>query len=45
MKEDQLMNTVHVALYTLLADAEAETAADQTLRRFLGQEASTGACC
>jgi len=30
-------------MYTLLADAEPETAADQTLRRFLGQEASTGA--
>jgi len=29
--------------YTLLADAEPETAADQTLRRFLGQEASNGA--
>jgi len=27
-------------MYTLLADAESETAADQSLRRFLGQEAS-----
>jgi lactoylglutathione lyase len=32
-------------MYTLLADAEAETAADQTLRTFLGQEASAAACC
>ena len=31
-------------MYTLLADADAETAADQTLRRFLGQEGSIGAC-
>ena len=27
-------------MYTLLEDAEAETAADQTLRNFLEQEAS-----
>ena len=34
-------------MYTLLEDAEAETAADQTLRRFLDQGATTrtGACC
>ena len=34
-------------MYTLLADAEAETAADQTLRRFLDQERTNapGACC
>jgi catechol 2,3-dioxygenase-like lactoylglutathione lyase family enzyme len=34
-------------MYTLLAEAEAETAADRTLREFLGQEAAggTGACC
>ena len=34
-------------MYTLIADAEAETAADQTLRRFLGQEAggSAATCC
>ena len=34
-------------MYTLLEDAEAETAADATLRRFLDQErtADTGACC
>ena len=33
-------------MYTLLADAEAETAADQNLRRFLQQDtAPTGACC
>ena len=25
-------------MYTLIADADAETAADQSLRRFLGQE-------
>ena len=33
-------------MYTLLADAEAETAADQTLRTFLGQgrTAGNGAC-
>ena|SRR5215813_6399618 len=30
-------------MYTLLEDAEAETAADQTLREFLGQE--TSGCC
>ena len=28
-------------MYTLLADAEAETAADQTLRRFLEQDGTT----
>ena len=28
-------------MYTLLEDAEAETAADQTLRRFLEQDATT----
>src|SRR5262245_48191942 len=34
-------------MYTLLEVAEAETAADATLRRFLDQErtADTGACC
>src|SRR5581483_8388745 len=33
-------------MYTLLADAEAETAADPTLRRFLAQESSpSGSCC
>jgi lactoylglutathione lyase len=34
-------------MYTLLADAEAETAADPTLRRFLDQEQAPqkGACC
>ena len=34
-------------MYTLLADAEAETAADQTLRQFLDQEGpvANGACC
>ena len=33
-------------MYTLLADAEAETAADPTLRRFLDQEgAHAGSCC
>ena len=34
-------------MYTLLEDAEAETAADQTLRRFLDQDATsrTKACC
>ena len=34
-------------MYTLLEDAEAETAADQTLRQFLDQGATTrtGACC
>jgi catechol 2,3-dioxygenase-like lactoylglutathione lyase family enzyme len=34
-------------MYTLLADAEAETAADQTLRDFLGQPSpgGNGACC
>jgi catechol 2,3-dioxygenase-like lactoylglutathione lyase family enzyme len=34
-------------MYTVLAGAEAETAADQTLRRFLGQETSGSAatCC
>jgi catechol 2,3-dioxygenase-like lactoylglutathione lyase family enzyme len=34
-------------MYTLLEDAQAETAADQTLRRFLEQEvaAAPGACC
>jgi lactoylglutathione lyase len=33
-------------MYTLLADADAETAADANLRRFLDQEqASKGACC
>ena len=34
-------------MYTLLEDAEAETAADQTLRRFLDQGATsrTDACC
>jgi lactoylglutathione lyase len=35
-------------MYTLLADAEAETAADATLRQFLDQERATpapGACC
>ena len=34
-------------MYTLLADAEAETAADQTLRDFLGQASGggNGACC
>jgi catechol 2,3-dioxygenase-like lactoylglutathione lyase family enzyme len=33
-------------MYTLLADAEAETAADPTLRRFLAQEnGPTGSCC
>ena len=34
-------------MYTLIADAEAETAADQSLRRFLGQETSPSAeaCC
>ncbi len=34
-------------MYTLLADAEAETATDPTLRRFLEQETppSKGACC
>jgi catechol 2,3-dioxygenase-like lactoylglutathione lyase family enzyme len=36
-------------LYTLLADADAETATDPNLRRFLGQESSAGetrgACC
>lgn len=34
-------------MYTLLADAEAETATDPTLRRFLDQEAAApkGACC
>jgi lactoylglutathione lyase len=34
-------------MYTLLADAEAETAADASLRRFLEQEGNppTGACC
>ena len=29
-------------MYTLLADADAETAADQSLRRFLDQEATSG---
>jgi catechol 2,3-dioxygenase-like lactoylglutathione lyase family enzyme len=34
-------------MYTLLEDAEAQTAADQTLRTFLQQEASSpaGGCC
>jgi lactoylglutathione lyase len=33
-------------MYTVLADAETETAADATLRRFLSQEASpSGSCC
>jgi lactoylglutathione lyase len=33
-------------MYTLLADAEAETSADATLRSFLGQESPhKGACC
>ena len=33
-------------MYTVLADAEVETAADQTLRSFLTQEKpKTGACC
>jgi len=34
-------------MYTLLADAEAETAADATLRRFLHQEggAAPASCC
>ena len=33
-------------MYTLLEDAETETAADQTLRRFLEQDTSTsGTCC
>src|SRR2546425_11416628 len=34
-------------MYTLIADAEAETAADLSLRRFLGQEMSRSAeaCC
>jgi catechol 2,3-dioxygenase-like lactoylglutathione lyase family enzyme len=34
-------------MYTLLEDAEAETAADQTLRTFLQQETTSraGACC
>ena len=34
-------------MYTLLADAEAETAADATLRSFLDQEQAVpkGACC
>jgi len=33
-------------MYTVLADAEAETAADPTLRRFLAQEgAKPGASC
>ena len=33
-------------MYTVLADADVETAADQTLRRFLTQERpTTGTCC
>jgi catechol 2,3-dioxygenase-like lactoylglutathione lyase family enzyme len=33
-------------MYTLLEDAQAETAADQTLRQFLGQATGrAGACC
>jgi hypothetical protein len=34
-------------MYTLLADANAETAADPALRQFLAQEnaKSAGACC
>jgi catechol 2,3-dioxygenase-like lactoylglutathione lyase family enzyme len=34
-------------MYTLIEDAEAETAADPTLRRFLDQERTSpgGACC
>jgi catechol 2,3-dioxygenase-like lactoylglutathione lyase family enzyme len=34
-------------MYTLLADAEAETAADANLRQFLAQDAArpAGACC
>jgi catechol 2,3-dioxygenase-like lactoylglutathione lyase family enzyme len=32
-------------MYTLLADAEAETAADTGLRTFLGQERAAGSCC
>jgi len=34
-------------MYTLLADADAETATDPTLRRFLDQEgtAARGSCC
>ncbi len=32
-------------MYTLLADAEAETAADQNLRSFLGQGGATGTSC
>ena len=34
-------------MYTLIEDAEAETAADPTLRRFLDQEGTgpRGACC
>jgi hypothetical protein len=33
-------------MYTVLADAEVETAADQTLRHFLTQERpNTGTCC
>jgi len=33
-------------MYTVLADAEVETAADQTLRHFLTQERPTaGTCC
>jgi len=31
-------------MYTLLADAEVETAADQSLRRFLDQEGSGARC-
>jgi lactoylglutathione lyase len=33
-------------MYTVLADAEVETASDQSLRRFLAQgEAPRGSCC
>jgi catechol 2,3-dioxygenase-like lactoylglutathione lyase family enzyme len=32
-------------MYTLLEDAEAQTAADVTLRRFLDQEGRSGSCC
>ena len=33
-------------MYTVLADAEVETASDQSLRRFLAQgEATRGSCC
>src|SRR5213593_2429292 len=34
-------------MYTLLEDVEAETAADQTLRRFLEQDTAgpSGTCC